>query len=178
MLAPLVVLALLSLAGGWWAAPALFGGENLFERFLAPVFAAAEMQIPNPGLVGALLGAPVVAGLAGFLIAWWMYVKNPDAPAKLAESLRGVYRLLAGKYFIDELYAAVIVRPLVWLSSMVLWHTVDEKAIDGSVNGLGRGAARSGDYLRRLNSGNIRSYAAWVIVGAVLLTAVLVWAAP
>jgi NADH-quinone oxidoreductase subunit L len=178
MLVPLVVLGALSLAGGWWAAPHLFGGENYFEQFLAPVFAAVRMEVPNPGLIGALLGAPVVCGLVGFLIAWWMYVKRTEAPARLAESLRGVYRLLAGKYFVDELYGTVIVRPLVWLSANVLWHRVDERTIDASVNGLGRGAARSGDYLRRLNSGNIRSYAAWVILGALLLTSLLVWMAP
>ena len=178
MLTPLVVLALLSVAGGWWAAPQLFGGENYFERFLAPVFTAAAMEIPNPGIVGALLGAPVVAGLAGFLIAWWMYIKRPDAPARLAESLRGVYHLLAGKYFVDELYATAVVRPLLWLSTNLLWHAVDERTIDAGVNGLGRGAARSGDQLRRLNSGNTRSYAAWIIVGAVLLTTVLLWMAP
>jgi NADH-quinone oxidoreductase subunit L len=178
MLTPLVVLALLSVAGGWWAAPHLFGDENYFERFLAPVFTAAAMEIPNPGIVGALLGAPVVAGLAGFLIAWWMYIKRPDAPARLAESLRGVYHLLAGKYFVDELYATAVVRPLLWLSTNLLWHAVDERTIDAGVNGLGRGAARSGDQLRRLNSGNTRSYAAWIIVGAVLLTTVLLWMAP
>jgi NADH-quinone oxidoreductase subunit L len=178
MLVPLVVLAALSVAGGWWAAPVLFGGESYFERFLAPVFAAAGMEIPNPGLIGALLGAPVVAGLVGFLIAWWMYVKRTDAPARLAESMRGVHRLLAGKYFVDELYDTAIVRPLVWLSDNILWRRVDERAIDAGVNALGRGAARSGDHLRRLNSGNTRSYAAWVIIGAVLLTTVLVWMAP
>jgi NADH-quinone oxidoreductase subunit L len=178
MLAPLVVLGGLSLAGGWWAAPQLFGGANYFERFLAPVFAAAGMEIPIPGLVGALLGAPVVAGLAGFLMAWWLYVKRTDLPGRLAESLGGAYRVLAGKYFVDEAYGAVIVRPLVWLSAGVFWRRVDERTIDAGVNGLGRGAARSGDYLRRLNSGNTRSYAAWILLGAVLLTAVLVWLAP
>jgi NADH-quinone oxidoreductase subunit L len=178
MLAPLVVLAALSFAGGWWAAPHLLGGENYFEHFLAPVFAAVEMELPNPGTIGALLGAPVVAGLGGFLIAWWMYVKNTAAPARLAESLRGAYRLLVGKYFVDELYRAAVVRPLIWLSTNVLWRGIDERGIDAGVNGLGRGAARSGDYLRRFTSGNTRSYAAWVIVGAVLLTTLLVWMAP
>ena len=178
MLVPLAVLAALSLAGGWWAAPQLQGGENYFEHFLAPVFAAAEMEVRTPGLVGALLGAPVVAGLIGFLVAWWLYVKRADLPARLAASLRGAYRLLAGKYFVDELYRAVIVRPLFWLSANILWRSVDERGIDAGVNALGRGAARSGDWLRHLNSGNTRSYAAWVVVGAVLLTTVLVWMAP
>ena len=178
MLVPLVLLALLSLAGGWWAAPHLFGGANYFENFLKPVFAAIAMELPNPGIVGALLGAPVVSALVGFLIAWWMYVKNPDAPARLAQSLTGVYRLLAGKYFVDEFYAAVFVRPLVWISSTFLWHTVDERVIDAAVNGLGRSAADSGEELRHLSSGNIRTYATWIILGAVLLTTILVWMAP
>jgi NADH-quinone oxidoreductase subunit L len=178
MLVPLVVLAALSLAGGWWAAPQLLGGNNYFEHYLAPVFTAAGMEVQTPGLAGALLGAPVVVGLIGFVVAWWLYVKRTDLPGRLAETLRAPYRLLAGKYFVDELYAAAIVRPLVWLSANVLWRRVDERTIDASVNGLGRGAARSGDWLRRLNSGNTRSYAAWVVLGAVLLTTVLVWMAP
>jgi NADH-quinone oxidoreductase subunit L len=178
MLVPLVVLGALSLAGGWWAAPELFGGANRFDGFLAPVFAAARMELPSPGLTGALLGPPVIVGLIGLLAAWWLYVKQTDLPGKLAESLRAVYRLLAGKYFVDELYGAVIVRPLVWLSTSFLWHDVDERTIDGGVNGVGRTTARSGDWLRRLTSGNIRTYAAWVVVGAVLLTTVLVWMAP
>ena len=186
MLVPLVVLAALSLAGGWWAAPQLVGGRNYFESYLAPVFAApaateiAEGQsaVRTPGLIGALLSAPVVAGLAGFLVAFWLYVKRTDLPGRLAESLPVPHRWLAGKYFVDELYGAAIVRPLLWLSANVLWHRVDERAIDAAVNGLGRGAARSGDSLRRLNSGNTRTYAAWVVVGAVLLTTVLMWMAP
>jgi len=178
MLVPLVVLAVLSLAGGWWAAPQLFDGSNHFEHYLAPVFAAPAAEVPAPGLVGALLGAPVVAGLLGFLAAFWLYVKRTDLPGRLAESLRGPHRLLAGKYFVDELYGAAIVRPLLWLSANIFWRRVDEQAIDAAVNGLGRGAARSGATLRRLNSGNMRSYAAWVVVGAILLTTVLVWMAP
>ena len=186
MLVPLVVLAALSLAGGWWAAPHLVGGRNYFESYLAPVFVApaateiaeGESAVRTPGLIGALLSAPVVAGLAGFLVAFWLYVKRTDLPGRVAKSLPVPHRWLAGKYFVDELYGAAIVRPLLWLSTNVLWHRVDERAIDAAVNGLGRGAARSGDSLRRLNSGNTRTYAAWVVVGAVLLTTVLMWMAP
>src|SRR4051812_45473158 len=74
MLVPLIILAVLSLAGGWWALPALTGGASYFERFLGPVFSAAQMEIASPGIVGALLGAPVIAGLIGLLVAWWLYV--------------------------------------------------------------------------------------------------------
>ena len=131
MLVPLVVLAILSVGGGWWAAPHLFGGVDLFEHFLAPVFggAAGEAAAVSQGaggneLLGALLGAPVIAGLLGFLVAWWLYIRRPELPDRIAQSLAAPYRLLSGKYFVDELYAAVIVRPLLWISTRVLvaWH--------------------------------------------------------
>ncbi len=175
MLVPLAVLAALSLAGGWWAAPALWGGGNYFERYLGAVFASARMEIANPGIGSALLGAPVLASLAGLLGAWRLYIKQTDAPARLAKSLNAPYRLLAGKYFVDELYGAAIVHPLKWISTNLLWHGVDQRLIDAGVNRIGRGAAESGDWLRRAHSGNVRSYASWVIAGAVLLTTVLVW---
>jgi NADH-quinone oxidoreductase subunit L len=185
MLLPLVVLAVLSIAGGWFAAPLLVGGANHFDRFLAPVFGAvreapaaeAASQAGSAGgeLLAALLGAPVLAGLAGFLVAWWLYIRSPALPARLAASLSGPYRLLSGKYFIDELYRAVIVRPLVWISTNVFWHTVDERGIDGAVNGIAHDLGEFGDALRHLNSGNTRTYAAWVIVGALVLTSAVVW---
>jgi NADH-quinone oxidoreductase subunit L len=180
MLIPLVVLGALSVGAGWFAAPSLVGGANYFDRFLAPVFSAirapaAEDASGGAAFLGALLGAPVIAGLAGFLIAWWFYIRRPDLPQKLAAALSGLYDLLAGKYFVDELYSLAIVRPLLWVSTQVLWHGVDERAIDGTVNGVANDLSEFGDRLRHLNSGNTRTYAVWVVLGAVVLTTVLVW---
>jgi NADH-quinone oxidoreductase subunit L len=182
MLAPLVVLAILAVAGGWMAAPQLWGGVNYFEHFLAPVLAtvsapAVSMETSGGGaeILQALFGAPVIAGLLGFLLAWWLYIRSPETPAKIAASLSAPYKLLSGKYFIDELYAAVIVRPLVWISDKVLWHVVDEGAIDGTVNGVAHLSRESGDRLRYANSGNTRSYATWVVVGVVVFTSLLIW---
>ena len=183
MLAPLAVLAALALAGGWWAAPHLIGGLNYFDNFVKPVFAGGETSSstePYTGsgqLLATVFGPPVLAAFVGFLLAWWLYIRNPQMPGRLAESLRAPYRLLAGKYFIDELYGFVIVRPLVWVSTNFLWRTVDEETIDGLVNGVAREAGEFGDRLRHLNSGNTRTYAAWVILGAVVLTTLLAWAA-
>jgi NADH-quinone oxidoreductase subunit L len=73
------------------------------------------------------------------------------------------------------LYAAAIVRPLVWISDKVLWHVVDEGAIDGMVNGVARVSRESGDRLRHAESGNTRSYATWIIVGALVFTSLLLW---
>ncbi len=183
MLAPLAVLAALALAGGWWAAPHLLGGLNYFDHFVKPVFVGGETSSstePYTGsgqLIATVFGPPVLAAFVGFLLAWWLYIRNPQMPGRLAESLRAPYRLLAGKYFIDELYGFVIVRPLVWVSTNFLWRTVDEETIDGLVNGVAREAGEFGDRLRHLNSGNTRTYAAWVILGAVVLTTLLAWAA-
>jgi NADH-quinone oxidoreductase subunit L len=179
MLVPLAILAVLALAGGWWAAPHLVGGPNHFDNFVAPVFAGSEAAAtsePSAGgdLLGALLGAPVIAAVLGFLLAWWFYIYRPETPAKLAAAMRAPYRLLMGKYFVDELYASVIVRPLLRISEF-FWHSVDEETIDGLVNGVADGAGEAGDRLRHLNSGNTRTYAAWVVVGAVLLTTLLAW---
>jgi NADH-quinone oxidoreductase subunit L len=188
MLAPLIVLAILAVGGGWIAAPQLWGGVNYFDHFLAPVFAtepsaAADLAAGEAGsggaseLLHALFSAPVIAGALGFFLAWWLYVRSPETPKKWAESLSPLYKLLSGKYFVDELYAAAVVRPLVWLSDKVLWHVVDEGVIDGAVNGIARVSRESSDRLRLVNSGNTRSYASWVVLGAVVLTSLLLWLA-
>ena len=186
MTVPLVVLAVLSVCGGWMAAPQLIGGVNYFQRFLAPalnaplVYIDTVTNIPGvngemAGILAALLGAPVIAGLLGFLLAWWFYIKSPEAPKKLADSLSPLYKLFSGKYFIDELYQAAIVRPLVWISDKVLWHAVDERAIDGTVNGVAFVSRETGDRLRRANTGNIRSYATWIVLGVLVFTSLLLW---
>ena len=182
MTIPLIVLAILSVCGGWMAAPALMGGANHFKDFLAPVLStAAEPAAAAPESSGggeilqALIGAPVIAGLLGFLLAWWLYIKSPKTPKKLADSLSAPYKLLSGKYFIDELYMAVIVRPLVWISRNVLWHVVDEGAIDGTVNGVAFASREAGDNLRRANTGNVRSYATWIVLGVLVFTSLLLW---
>jgi NADH-quinone oxidoreductase subunit L len=181
MTIPLIVLAILSVGGGWMAAPALMGGVNHFQHFLAPVLstaaepAAAETSTGRGEILQALLGAPVIAGLLGFLLAWWWYIKSPETPAKVAQSLSGPYRLLSGKYFVDEIYRALIVHPLVWISENVLWHVVDERAIDGTVNGVATVSRETGDRLRRASTGNIRSYATWIVLGVVVFTSLLLW---
>ena len=110
-----------------------------------------------------------------FLLAWWLYIRSAEMPGKIAASLSAPYKLLSGKYFIDELYAAVIVRPMVWMSDKILWHVIDEGMIDGAVNGVATVSRESGDRLRRVNSGNVRSYATWIVVGVLVFTSLLLW---
>ena len=187
MTGPLIVLAFLSTVGGWVAAPHLIGGTDYFEKFLHPVFAAYAVNSgieqgvaeaagsPMTDLIHALTGWPVIIALLGLLLAWWFYIKSPDTPKKLAQSLRGPYTLVLHKYYIDELYNAVIIAPLLWISTNVLWHVVDEGVIDGTVNGVARGLRESGGQVREIQSGNARSYASWVVIGAVGVTVLMIF---
>jgi NADH-quinone oxidoreductase subunit L len=183
MTVPLILLAVLSTIGGWVAAPHLIGGPDLFRNFLDPVFRAyaPASAITNEGaaeasesagitLLHALTGWPVIIALLGLLVAWWFYIKQPDMPKKLAQSLRGPYALILHKYYVDELYNAAIVQPLLWISTNILWHAVDEGVIDGTVNGAARVARESGAQLREIQTGNARTYASWVVIGAVGVT--------
>jgi NADH-quinone oxidoreductase subunit L len=138
---------------------------------VAPPAEAAEA--PGIMLLHALTGWPVLIALAGLLIAWWFYIKSPQTPKKLAESLRGPYTLVLHKYYVDELYNAVIIQPLLWISTNVLWHVVDEGVIDGTVNGVARVSRDTGSELREIQSGNARSYATWVVIGAVGVTVLM-----
>jgi len=180
MLGPLVVLAVLSVIGGWVAAPALWGGKDYFTGFLAPVFGAGEGVHPidevaahNLELTLALVA--VITALIGIAVAFWLYVRQPKRPEELANSMQPVYKTLLNKYYVDELYAAAVVRPLVWISDHVLWKIVDVEAIDGTVNGIAQGATAVGDSVRHTQSGNARSYASWVVVGALIVIAILFW---
>jgi len=177
MLGPLVMLALLSTIGGWLVLPAYFGGEDYFFRFLAPVFNAPEATAEPGGrsLEWILAGVAVLAATTGLAIAFSLYLRRPGKSDQLARSMRGLYNTLLNKYYVDEIYAALIVKPLLWISHNVLWQTVDVRAIDGTVNGLADGALGIGDGVRHTQSGNTRSYAVWVVIGALVIIAIIFW---
>jgi NADH-quinone oxidoreductase subunit L len=180
MLVPLAVLAVLSIIGGWLAAPALWGGPDYFANFLGPVFGSpAGAEAVSEGAVGAhqlelvLAGVAVGAALIGLAVAYWLYLKRPGKADGLAHSLKPAYTTLLNKYYVDEIYAAMVVRPLLWISTNVLWKTADVAGIDGAVNGIADGARAIGDGVRHAQSGNTRSYAVWVVVGAIMIIAVV-----
>jgi NADH-quinone oxidoreductase subunit L len=181
MLVPLAILAVLSIVGGWLAAPAFWGKPDYFAKFLEPVFAAPTgSEAGTAEAVAHALETPlaivaVIIATLGGLAAWWLYLKQPDKPDALAKSFSGVYRTLLHKYYVDEFYNAAIVRPLLWLSTNVFWKTVDVSIIDGAVNGIAEGITVVGDGTRRTQSGNTRSYAVWVVVGAIVIVAVIFW---
>jgi NADH-quinone oxidoreductase subunit L len=107
--------------------------------------------------------------LAGIGLAWYFWKVNRAASARIARNVAGVYTLLLNKYYIDELYDAVIVRPIQKGSTLILWRGADSALIDGAVNGVGKTVRASSDSIRRLQSGSIRAYAASLFLGVVLI---------
>jgi NADH-quinone oxidoreductase subunit L len=163
MWVPLAVLAALSLAGGL-----LFP----IPEFLKAMFPAFE-EAANP----MLKYIAIFAGFAGIGLAYFMYLVKPGMAESAAAFLWGIpYRVVYAKYKVDEIYSAAVVRPLVGGSRIVLWRGVDAGLIDGIVNGVGARCRDVGSILRLLQSGNIRSYATWVLFGSVaLLVAMGLW---
>ena len=174
MLVPLMILALLSVVGG------LVGIGNRFEHFLEPVFgsgmateAAGEAASRSTELL--LMGISVAVALAGLILAWVLYVSKPYLPQKIADSLGSLYEAVLNKYYIDELYAKLFVKPLVDGSTLILWKGVDRKVIDDTVNNAAHGARQVSDEVRRMQSGNLRSYAGWIAAGSALVIAYMIW---
>ncbi len=154
MTVPLVVLAALSLAGGYFNVP----------RWLEPLFPLAN-EHHDPLLVFISVGA----GFAGIALAYYLYLVRPGTADRVAASLGWFYRLVLDKFRIDELYGALIVRPLVKGSEKILWKGFDVGLIDGTVNGVGSKARSIGGVLRLVQSGYIRNYAVWIVLGALLI---------
>jgi NADH-quinone oxidoreductase subunit L len=159
MMVPLTILAALSLAGGY-----------LFKvpEFLASFFPALE---ESEDLTLMLIS--VAAGVIGIALAYLMYVARPAMADSFANSVKGLYSLVANKYFVDEIYDATVVKPVVGGSRVALWKGVDVGLIDGAANGIGYRSRDIGSVLRLFQSGNIRSYATWVVFGSVLLIVAL-----
>jgi len=202
MAVPLIILAIGSTIAGFVGVPHALGGHNTIEEFLEPVFevhgaaTAGEAQpvtepavppaIPaeaghGPAAAGdvgterMLMAVSVGVAGAGIFIALYFWLWQPSAAARLAQQFGGLYRLLHNKYYIDEIYDAVIVQPIKQVSTGALWKGMDAGLIDGSVNGVGATVQGASSSLRRLQTGSVRTYAASLFFGAVLILGWYLW---
>jgi NADH-quinone oxidoreductase subunit L len=158
MTGPLMVLAVLSLVGGFISIP----------NWLAPMFPLTAHESTTPMVISA------ACGIIGILLALYLYVIQPALAESLKTAAGPVYTLISNKYYVDEIYAAVIVKPLEGISRTVLWKGVDEGLIDkGLVTGFARTVRGWGSLLRQLQSGSIRNYATWILAGSLLVIFVL-----
>jgi NADH-quinone oxidoreductase subunit L len=182
MLIPLVILAILSVIGGWVGIPAALGGHNEFEHFLDPVFAAtgaAENALNadqiSHGLERGLALVSVATALIGGFFAYLFYYRKPGTAAALAARAKPVYTLVANKFYVDEIYNAVFVTGLLGFTRYVLKGGVDRLLVDGAGRFASWIAFDLGEAARRMQSGNIRSYAGWLAFGAAVVMAVMIF---
>jgi NADH-quinone oxidoreductase subunit L len=167
MTVPLVILAVLSAGAGFLGLPVLLGPKaNVFGRFLEKASAAAAHRLA-PATEIVLVLAATGAALAGIGLAFLFYRRSPGTPARLARRFPGLYRLLLGKYYVDEAYDAVIVRPLV-RGAEIVYRGFDLKVIDGALDGSAAAARLAGKGLNVLQSGLVRDYALAFLLGAIL----------
>jgi len=184
MTVPLMILAVLSTVGGFLGLP-LAEHANVMHNWLGPWVGghgAEEMEGAGQGATSAahaaaghsagleiaLMAISVALAIIGIWAAWRTYVKEPSRAQALATRFAGLYRVLWNKYYIDEIYNAVIVQPLVG-GSRILWRVFDVGFIDWIVNGAGRMMRGLAGYLRPLQNGLAGSYAAAIMLGAILI---------
>lgn len=167
MLIPLVLLGVLSFAGGWM--------KTAFNSFLEPKFAESffDTEGPHKNIEHILAVISVLWAAHWAFVAWILYVQKPDWPRAAATKFRNIYKLLANKFYVDELYDFVIVRPIKWISTNVLWKGLDSSLIDNvCVNGAPRCVGLAGRIIQTAQTGLVPHYIFFIIVG---LSAMIVW---
>ncbi len=166
MTIPLVLLAILSIAGGWIGIPEVLHGHHFLNDFLTPVFAPAQAlaqpQALDPHTEIALMIIATVLIVAIIIWTWRRFKTYRE------EKTAGFGKVLENKWYVDELYNAVIGRPLRGLS-LFFDHTVERSGIDGIVNGVGKGVKWSSRQIRLLQSGQVGFYIFAMVIGMIIL---------
>lgn len=174
MTIPLIVLAGLSIVGGFVGIPASLGGGNAIEHWLEPVFEKAndKMSLKLHGIETieyVLMGLSVAVALAGIYLARLWYLKKNDGPNRVSSRFAGMYKLLLNKYYVDEAYDAAIVTPIVKGSDKLLWRVVDVGIIDWCVNALASIFGFASKGARRVQTGVAQSYAIVFLAGVIAI---------
>lgn len=165
MTRPLLILAVLSVLTGYFGIPS----------FLEPVFSTQQEAVVHHGADGFMIMLAATAmGLLGIAAAYYVYVMNPGLPERLAGRWRGLYEASLNKWYVDELYDHLFVRPT-FSAASALWKRIDVDVIDGAVNGIARTIAWGGWLLRLIQSGQTQHYALAMALGIVILTASLMF---
>jgi len=189
MTVPLMILAVLSLIGGYVGVPHILGGANHVHEFLAPVLgggaepgkayagitllsqawaSSGEGGGHSAALELLMMAVSVVIAFIGIGIAYLFYVKNPALPKLLAEKQKGLYKLVFNKYYIDELYEILFINSLKQLG-IGLWRGFDDFIIDGTVNGIAYLFGWLSSVIRRVQTGLVQNYAFSMVIGGVII---------
>jgi len=179
MTVPQVLLAALAVIGGWVGMPHVLGFTNYFENWMEPVVShgvhtgESYALTAAGGYAGVELGlmiASVALVLAAIFLARRFYNTRPELATSLREKLSDLHRLLVNKYYVDEIYGTIVVRPVVYFS-LFLWKIMDVVVIDGLINGFASAYNDFSQFLRGIQTGRVRSYATLFVIGVVVVVA-------
>ena len=172
MTIPLIILAILSAFGGFIGVPEVLGGGHWLANFLSPVFAASNSKLGDLHLEHSteyiLMLVSVMGALAAAGYAYLKYIKNAHIPVGDTAVRSPLMKLSYNKYYIDEIYGAMITKPLDSLSAF-FFKVIDKWGIDGIVNGFGKGAIEASKGFRLLQSGNVGFYIFMMVAGIIAL---------
>ncbi len=182
MTVPLIILAVLSVIGGWVGIPQVVCGGNRIETWFEPVFEEAgrisefhiESGFHTGGVELTVMLISIAIALAGIGAAHWFYRKKPDLPGKVAGSIKPLHTLVYNKYYVDEIYEASVVTPVRRTSESFLWRFFDVRIVDGTVNGLAYLTGWAGSQIRRLQTGLVQNYALIMAAAVVLIVLMFV----
>ena len=158
---PLIVLAALSIVGGFFGLPEVFHAPHLLKNFLDPVFADADIRmLPHEVSHAAewsLMGVAILSVVISIYVAYNKYVKNKEVPLAETHTLKPMHKLVYNKYFVDEFYSSIVTKPLNWFSKQ--FHALFEnQVIDGFVNFIGRTVVWTSGVVRYAQAGNTGFY--------------------
>lgn len=182
MTMPLVILAIGAIASGWVGIPPLLGDiiglehSDRFGEFLAPVFGGHHPSEGSHSEEILVMTLSIAAGILGILISASMYLRKTDLPERIGQRFSSIYKLLWNKYYVDELYDFIIVRPTLWIANNVIVGVTDGKIIEGIVNGVPAAIGRFSQWLRRVQTGLVHQYATVMAIGAFIIVVIaLLW---
>jgi NADH-quinone oxidoreductase subunit L len=175
MTVPLMILAVLSVFGGFLGIPEIFSGEggNAIKNWLYPVFKDANMKLHAHASHShfeelLLMGLSVAGAALSIYFARYVYINKPEIAANTAAKFKGAYNLLFNKYFVDEAYDKAVVTPILKGSEKVLWKFTDTGIIDGLINGTAKLIGKISDYIRTVQTGVTQMYAVVMMIGIVI----------
>jgi len=182
MTIPLMILAVLSILGGYIGIPDFMGkvvglhDTNLFEHYISPAILIDNAKEVGHHLFGhwALVGFSIGGAALGIIIAFYLYSFKPSAPAKIAKDIEPLYKASKNKWYVDELYDYIFVQPFSYLCNQA--YRFDQNIIDGAVNGVAAALKDTALTLQTAQTGVIRSYATLMAIGAaVILIIIVLW---
>jgi NADH-quinone oxidoreductase subunit L len=168
MTIPLMLLAIGAVGAGWVGIPPILGGGGHFAEFLKPVVGHPEFHASHAEEWGVMALSTTIA-LFGLGLSAFFYLKRLDLPEKISKQFSGLYKVLYNKYYVDEFYNFILIKPTLWVANKVLVGITDAKMIEGVVNGLPGAIGKFSQQLRRLQTGLAQHYAIFMAAGAVFI---------